>query len=92
MMNLIISAVLIFITYFVLKNSYRPRRDKETRFTFPRWVVILYTISLCIPVIGLIFFLLGIISYITTYINEEVVFRPKGKILNNIINYLNQEI
>jgi hypothetical protein len=81
---------LLAITIFVHKNTYDYTSDE--RLVTPRWILILAVILTTIPVINLIAFIIGAISYIANIAESEIVFKCEDRWWKIMIEWLNKDI
>lgn len=95
----IVSGIIMFlIALYVHKHTYIKElqyRDKEDKkCPSPLWAAISALILLCIPVFGIIVFVVGLISYsiyLSGAMETEIYFKPTG-VVKKIMDFLKKEI
>lgn len=97
-MWIIVGIIMFLITLYIHKHTYIRRyygriRD-EKKCPSPLWAAIIALILLCIPVFGIIVFVVGLISYsiyLSGAMETEIYFKPTG-VVKKIIDFLKKEI
>lgn len=100
-MWLIIGVIIFLITVYVHKHTYKyasyDRKtgnyevDKEDKFPFPIWLLILIFAISFIPILNIILFIVGLIAYIIELSSEDVYFVPTG-VIKKILDFLNKKV
>ena len=97
-MWIIVGIIMFLIALYVHKHTYIKElqyRDKEDKkCPSPLWAAISTLILLCIPVFGIIVFVIGLISYsiyLSGAMETEIYFKPTG-VVKKIMDFLKKEI
>lgn len=89
----IIGLILFFITLYVHKHTYIVDSWDNTikkKVSTPLWLVILGFIVSLIPILNIVAFVVGVVTYTLIY-TREVKFKPTG-VVENILNFLKKEV
>ena len=91
----IIGIILFAITLYVHKHTYERKVVDEyrDRLPCPLWLVILAFILFCIPIVGIILFLIGLVLYLTSSLQDypDVYFKAEGTV-KKIKDLLTKEV
>lgn len=91
----IIGIILFAVTLYVHKHTYESKILNEYRdkLPCPLWLVILFFIIACVPVLGIIAFLVGMIGYIVSSTGNypDIYFKAEG-IIKKTKNLLTIEV
>lgn len=85
---IIIGIIMFLITLYVHKHTLD---EYGSTLLCPLWVVIIAFIAFCIPVIGIILFLVGAVLYLLTLKDSEISFKAEG-IIKKIGEILTKEV
>lgn len=95
MIWLIIGIILFAMTLYVHKHTYTERIKGvyKDKIPCPLWLVILFFIVFCIPIIGAIAFFIGMVFYLANSIgsSQVIYFKPEG-IVKKIEELLTKEV
>lgn len=98
-MWIVIGIIIFIISLLVHKSTYEYRTwnssnlnyKYEDKLKFPLWLLLVFIILSFIPILNLMYFIVGLIIYVLGIFNSEIYFKPYG-FLEKIIKLLNKEI
>lgn len=97
----IIGLIIFFITYYIHKHTYDYRKynhktkeyeyDIEDKLPSPLWVILIFFIISMVPILNILFFIVGAIIYFINISKEDVYFKSEG-IIKKIFKLLTKEV
>lgn len=87
-----IAGIIMFaITIFVHRHSYGWKHD-EKPLTLPRWAYWTMLLIALIPIVNVVCFCVGAITYVISWLNDEVYFRCESKWWTKMVEFLNKSV
>lgn len=97
--HVLLSLILITISIWILKHTYRAEREDgkyvaclDDPVPFPVQSLILLIILLYIPILNIIVFIVGLARWLVDYIEDDIRLGNTPKWFNSIQNFLTRQV
>jgi len=88
-----IGVILLLITYYIHTNTKSVDwGDNYSDIKIKRIYKVLIIIVAFTPILNVVLFIIGLIWWMISIGFGDIVFKPNSKVLNRILNYLNEEV
>lgn len=94
---LIVGIILLTITIFVHKNTYKTYEQDHwsevgAKLSTPRWLCIVASVVAIIPILNAAAFTTGFIVYCSALIEDDIVFRCESRWWKSLMGWLTKEV